>query len=103
MTDRIHKYQSRLKAVSKRLKNVSLESRDAVEVAESYGANPSVCIYADPPYLGSTRADNYRLEMLEDDLHTQLSDVLNNVKASVVLDRKSTRLNSSHVAISYAV
>ena len=85
MTDRINKYQSRLKAVSKRLKNVSLESRDAVEVAESYGANPSVCIYADPPYLGSTRADNYRLEMLEDDLHTQLSDVLNNVKASVVL------------------
>src|SRR5690625_3265118 len=43
MTDRINKYQSRLKAVSKRLKNVSLESRDAVEVAESYGANPSVC------------------------------------------------------------
>ena len=68
-----------------RLGMVTLESRDAVEMVQEYGSDPSVCIYADPPYLGSTRASNYRLEMLEDDLHVRLAEALRNCRASVVL------------------
>lgn len=81
----VKSYTRRLKAISERLSTVSLENRDAIEMMTDYGAEHSVCIYADPPYLGITRADNYRMEMLEDDLHVQLADALNRCKAAVVL------------------
>lgn len=68
-----------------RLRNVSLENRDALDVMRDYGAEPTVCLYVDPPYLGETRATNYRVEMLADDAHTALADVLNECKATVVL------------------
>lgn len=45
----------------------------------------TACLYVDPPYLGSTRATNYRVEMLQDDAHIALADALNECKASVVL------------------
>lgn len=68
-----------------RLRNVSLESRDALDVMRDYGTEPTVCLYVDPPYLGETRAINYRVEMLSDNAHGALADVLNECKASVVL------------------
>jgi DNA adenine methylase len=68
-----------------RLAMVTLENRDAVEMIRDYGKDPRVCIYADPPYLGSTRVSNYRHEMLEDDLHVQLAEALRDCKAAVVL------------------
>lgn len=68
-----------------RLGNVSIENRDAIEMIRDYGREPGVCVYADPPYLGSTRGANYRHEMLEDDLHVHLADALRDCKASVVL------------------
>lgn len=74
-----------MKPAAVRLANASIENRDAIEMVRDYGSEPSVCIYADPPYLGSTRAANYRVEMLEDDLHVQLAEVLRACKASVVL------------------
>lgn len=70
---------------AERLANASIENRDALDLIRDYGTEPSVCIYADPPYLGSTRAANYRVEMLEDDLHVQLAAALRECKASVVL------------------
>src|SRR5690625_6675822 len=36
-------------------------------------------------------------------LHKELLDIWRKTGVTIVLDRKSTRLNSSHVAISYAV
>lgn len=78
-------YAKRITAVAERLANVSLESRDALDVMRDYGAEPTVCLYVDPPYLGETRATNYRVEMLADDAHTALADVLNECKATVVL------------------
>lgn len=81
----VKSYTGRLRAAAKRLSAVSLESRDAIEMIAEYGTETSTCMYVDPPYLGTTRASNYQEEMLEDDLHTQLSDVLNNCKSAVVL------------------
>ena len=78
-------YAGRIEDAADRMRSVSLESRDAVDVIRDYGSEPSVCIYADPPYLGSTRASNYREEMLEDDLHVRLAGALRNCRASVVL------------------
>lgn len=82
---RLIEFARRMEEVAVRLKRVSLDNRDALDVVKAYGHEPTVCIYADPPYLGSTRAANYRMEMLEDDLHVQLAAALRECKASVVL------------------
>lgn len=78
-------YVQRMSAAAERMQRVSIENRDAIELIRDYGTESTVCIYADPPYLGSTRAANYRMEMLEDDLHVQLAAALRECKASVVL------------------
>lgn len=78
-------FAARLAGIAERIRKVTIENRDAIELVRDYGAEPSVCIYADPPYLGSTRSANYRMEMLEDDLHVQLATALRECRASVVL------------------
>ena len=75
----------RMTAVAERLASVSIESKDALELIRYYGDDPTACLYVDPPYLGSTRATNYRVEMLDDDAHRTFADALNECKASVVL------------------
>lgn len=81
----IESYAARMAAVGQRMSRVTIENRDAIDLVREYGTEPSVCIYADPPYLGSTRAANYRVEMLEDELHVKLAEALRGCKASVVL------------------
>lgn len=83
--DYVTSYRSRLSDAAERLSSVALESRDAMDVIRDYGTEPTVCLYVDPPYLGSTRATNYRVEMLDDDAHRTFADALNECKASVVL------------------
>lgn len=83
--DYLDSYRKRLAGVAGRLKLVTLESRDALAVIRDYGSEQSVCLYVDPPYLGTTRATNYRVEMTADDAHVALADALNECQASVVL------------------
>ncbi len=78
-------FARRIGACAERLAGVSLESRDALDVIRDYGSESTVCLYVDPPYLGSTRATNYRVEMTADDAHVALAAALNECKASVVL------------------
>ncbi len=78
-------FAARLPTVAGRLASVTLESRDALGVMRDYGTEPTACLYVDPPYLGETRATNYRVEMLAGDAHVALADALNECKASVVL------------------
>ena len=85
LPDYVNAYALRLKAAAERIRRVTIENRDATEMVREYGASADVCIYADPPYLGSTRAANYRVEMLDDDLHVKLAEALRECKASVVL------------------
>nr|VTP01797.1 hypothetical protein BIN_B_04197 [Mycobacterium riyadhense] len=78
-------YIDRMGAAAQRLHRVSLECRPAIEVIASYGGFPAVCLYVDPPYLGSTRSRNYRTEMAAEDEHAQLLDSLLAAQASVVI------------------
>lgn len=78
-------YVNRVPACAERLAGVSLECRDALEVITDYGRHPGVLLYCDPPYVGSTRAANYRHEMTRDDQHRELAAALADCKASVVL------------------
>lgn len=78
-------YVARVPPAADRLAGVSLECRDALDVITTYGQHPGVLLYCDPPYLGSTRAANYRHEMTADDQHRALADALADCRAAVVL------------------
>lgn len=79
-------YVDRMASAARRLHSVSLESRPALQLIEDYGRSPGVLIYADPPYLGSTRkSGRYKHEMLTDDQHTQLAHALRAARAAVVV------------------
>lgn len=78
-------YVSRLAPVAERLANVSLECRPALDLIEAYGRHLDVLLYVDPPYLGSTRAQNYRHEMGAEGDHRELAKALESCRATVVL------------------
>lgn len=78
-------YVGRIPAGAWRLRQVSLECRPALDVIEDYGRHPEVLIYADPPYVGTTRAVGYRHEMGAADDHRDLAAALQRCRATVVL------------------
>lgn len=81
----VRSYVGRIPQAAQRLAEVSLENRDALDVIRDYGTEPSVCIYADPPYVGSTRATNYGHEMTTDAQHEAFAQACHDAKASVVI------------------
>lgn len=85
-------YVGRVAPAAERLGGVSLESRPALDVIREYGTDPGVLIYADPPYVGSTRSANYRHEMTGDDQHRDLADALADCRAAVVLSGYASAL-----------
>jgi len=87
MPDYIDGYAERIAPAAQRLAGVSLECRPALEVIGKYGASPEVCLYVDPPYLGSTRANDnaYRHELRSEAEHRELAAALHAARAAVVL------------------
>ena len=79
-------YAGRIGPAAARLAAVTLECRPALEIIDTYGRHPGLLIYADPPYLGSTRAGSrYRHEMTGEADHRALADALRRCRAAVVL------------------
>jgi DNA adenine methylase len=86
MPDYLHAYVARMTPALRRLRQVSLEARPALDVIAAYGRHEHVCIYADPPYLGSTRSSRqYAVEMSGDTEHRELADALKACRSTVVL------------------
>lgn len=86
MPDYLAAYVKRMAPTLERIRHVSLECRPALEVITEYGRHAEVLIYADPPYLGSTRSSRqYGVEMSADTEHEDLAKVLHDCAASVVL------------------
>lgn len=84
--DYLTAYVTRMEDAAARLHGVSLECRDALEVAADYGKHDNVLLYADPPYLASSRnSTNYRHELTTEQQHRELADVLTSAAAAVVL------------------
>ncbi|CPW83077.1 DNA adenine methylase [Mycobacteroides abscessus] len=81
----LRSYVQRIETVAERVRDVSLECRPAVEVIEKYGSDENTLLYCDPPYLGSTRRHNYKVEMTSDAQHRELGEVLSGCRATVVL------------------
>lgn len=87
-------YVERLPRAAWRLRQVSLECRPALDVIADYGQHAEVCIYADPPYLGSTRSSldpkrrrkrDYAHDLTTEQAHAALAEVLQNTAAAVIL------------------
>lgn len=80
-------FVARIPSAARRLRTVSLENRDALDLIRDYGSHSNVCLYLDPPYLGSTRGDKtrYGVELLGDDQHIAFAELLSGCRASVVL------------------
>lgn len=81
----------RFAAVAERLMATSIEHCDATELIERLSHQPGTVIYADPPYLHSTRRggrgwreSDYRHEMTEEQ-HRLLAKALNGTPATVIL------------------
>jgi DNA adenine methylase len=72
---------------AERIADVTLECRPALEVIGAYGRHEGVLIYADPPYLGSTRngSGRYGSEMAGDGDHRDLAIALRESRSAVVL------------------
>ena len=70
----LNAYVDRLWDATERPAGVSLECRPALRLIADYGQHPSVLIYADPPYLGSTRGwgNQYQHEMRGEPEHREL-------------------------------
>jgi DNA adenine methylase len=74
----------RIMAVTDRLKTVQIEQQPALQLISRYKV-PSVLIYADPPYILSTRSKRlYKHEMKDAD-HIDLLDALNDHPGPVLL------------------
>src|SRR6185312_12837191 len=86
MPDYIAAYCGRLAPAATRLAGVSLECKPALDIIREYGRHPDTLIYADPPYLGSTRTwgNNYAVEMRTEDEHEALAEALNECESAVV-------------------
>ncbi|WP_244193492.1 DNA adenine methylase [Mycobacterium nebraskense] len=97
-------YIDRMAAAAERLHRVSLECLPALEIIAKYGAIPEVCLYVDPPYLGSTRTTSgYRVDMRDDASHAELLDTLLQARASVVLSGYASDLYDTALRTWYRV
>lgn len=79
-------YLARFGPAIERMINVSIEHKDAFDVIKNYGKHEGVCLYLDPPYLGTTRASRgYALEAADEQFHEQLLSLVVVVDAAVVI------------------
>lgn len=79
-------YRRRIPEVAGRLRNVSLESRPALDVIERYGKHAQNLLYVDPPYLAGTRSGGgYAVEMRTETEHIELAEALRDIPARVML------------------
>ena len=78
---------ARISAVAERMAGVSIENDDAINIIRRYGREPSVCIYADPPYLGETRGSGggYGIDQMEEEFHRDFAAACKEAKSSVVI------------------
>jgi DNA adenine methylase len=82
---------ARMRAVVERLRPATIECRPALEVLAKYATRPDVVVYADPPYLGSTRQldrrgpRDYQADMQTEADHRELADALRSTPATVLL------------------
>ncbi|MBC7758560.1 MAG: DNA adenine methylase [Phormidesmis sp. FL-bin-119] len=74
----------RLKLVVKRLKDVRIESKDALKVLRKYLNRPATLVYLDPPYLGK-RTNGYNKDANDETYHKKLLTLANTAKCMIFI------------------
>lgn len=88
IADYLSGYVARIAPAAERLRRVSLECRDALDVIDAYGAEPSNFLYVDPPYIGETRSmstGQYQCEMASVEDHGDLLSALLSCRSAVAI------------------
>ena len=91
------KVPERIRDVVDRLKQVQIENQPAVEIIKRYG-NENVFIYADPPYLLSTRSGTMYYHEMTDADHLKLLDVLDKHPGPVIVSGYDNELYKDRLA-----
>lgn len=93
LPDYLDGYLTRIVGSSERLRGVSLECRDGIDMVGAYDA-PGTCFYVDPPYLGTTRGRStlYAHEMPDAADHERLLEVLTQCQGQVILSGYASAL-----------
>lgn len=76
---------------AERLRGIQIECRPAVEVIQRFN-HPKVLVYADPPYVFSTRHGKQYRHELDDEGHGELLDILLAHKGPVLLSGYESKL-----------
>lgn len=93
------RFPKKIAVVAERLIGVQIENQPAVELIKRY-SRQNVLIYADPPYILSTRTTtSYKHEMTNEQ-HGELLTVLNNHPGPVILSGYENELYS-HLLIDW--
>lgn len=88
------KLPDKILKVANRLKDAQIENQDAITLIERYN-RPEVLIYADPPYLLSTRSKRMYAHEMKDDNHVLLLKTLKNHCGPVILSGYDNDLYNS--------
>jgi len=84
----------RLRQVQKRLRNVRVEHRDAIELVEMFVDRPATLVYLDPPYL-TKRDHGYQLDANEEDFHKKLLKLCCRARCMILISGYANPLYSS--------
>jgi DNA adenine methylase len=91
------RFPEKIQVAAERLQGVQIECQPATQLLQRY-AKPNVLIYADPPYMHSTRTTtSYRHEMTDQD-HVEMLDLLDNHPGGVLLSGYDNDLYNKRLA-----
>lgn len=89
-TPRMHQITRRIDRfaeIAERMRHVFIENTDALALIERFGADPTACLYLDPPCLDETRSapSCYRHEFQEERQHRALAAACDGAQATIVV------------------
>lgn len=87
---------NRILLVAERLKNAQIENQPALQLIQRYNY-PEVLIYADPPYVLSTRHDKMYSDEMTDNDHIELLKALDNHSGFVLLSGYASQLYDEYL------
>lgn len=91
-----HDMKNRIFDAADRLKDAQIECKDAVQLIEEYNRS-NVLIYADPPYIHSTRKSKHYKNEFTDDKHIELLNALKRHRGPVLLSGYDSEIYKEHL------
>ena len=86
-------YPQRLQAVVRRIREVRIENRDAVQLLKEFSNRPATLVYIDPPYL-TKRSAGYTVDIDNDQFHIDLLHQANVSKCMILVSSYESTMYS---------